>query len=264
MSKRTSVKKSVSDKGADKVKTGSVGKEDISSILKGDFLLVDFIGRVKESNELFDVTVESVAKAEKVYSDRVVYKPRLVIAGEGWVVKGLDEEILKMKIPDEKTFELPPEKAFGERDPKAIKVMPLREFKKQNINPYSGMRLRVGSVSATVKNVSSGRVTLDFNLPLAGKTILYTVMIRKKLVDLVDKVKALVQRRLENVNVDEINVTFKDGELSVELPASEYFKEGIQYSKKGISRDIYRYIPSISKVSFIEHYLPELGDKSSS
>ena len=265
MSKRSGVKKSSTGNSVEEVKTiGLEDKESVSNISKGDFLLVDFIGRVKETNELFDVTVESVAKAEKVYSDKIVYKPRLVIAGEGWVIKGLDEEILKLKIPDEKTFELPPEKAFGERDPKAIKVMPLREFKKQNIKPYPGMRLRVGSVSATVKNVSSGRVTLDFNSPLAGKTILYTVITRKKLVDLADKVKALVQWRLEDVNVDEINVIVKNGEVSVELPASQYFKDGIQYSKKGISKDIYKYIPSISRVSFIEHYLPELGETSSS
>ncbi|WEU40791.1 MAG: peptidylprolyl isomerase [Candidatus Odinarchaeum yellowstonii] len=241
-----------------------VKDESSPSISKGDFLLVDFIGRVKETNELFDVTVESVAKAEKVYSDKIVYRPRLVIAGEGWVVKGLDEEILKMKIPEEKTFELPPDRAFGERDPKAIKVLPLREFKKQNINPYPGMRIRLGSVSATVKNVSSGRVTLDFNLPLAGKTIIYTVITRRKLVELADKVKALVQWRLENVDLDEINVIFKDGELAIELPSSQYFKEGIQYSKKGISRDIYKYIPSVTKVSFIESYLPDIGGTNSS
>ncbi len=243
---------------------GKVEGEGFSSISKGDFLLVDFIGRVKETNELFDVTVESVAKAEKVYSDKMVYRPRLVIAGEGWVVKGLDEEILKMKIPEEKTFELPPERAFGERDPKAIRVVPLREFKKQNINPYPGMRVRLGSVSATVKNVSSGRVTLDFNLPLAGKTIVYTVITRRKLVELADKVKALVQWRLEDVDFDEINVSVKDGELAIELPSSQYFKEGVQYSKKGISKDIYKYIPGISKVSFIESYLPDIGGTSSS
>ncbi len=256
-------KKSLSKK-ASKVEAGGKKSEVSSSISKGDFLLVDFIGRIKETNELFDVTVESVAKEEKVYSDKMIYRPRLVIAGEGWVVKGLDEEILKMKIPEEKTFELPPERAFGERDPKAIKVVPLREFKKQNINPYPGMRVRLGSVSATIKNVSSGRVTLDFNLPLAGKTIVYTVITRRKLVDLTDKVKALVQWRLDDVNFDEINVSVKDGELTIELPSSQYFKDGIQYSKKGISRDIYKYIPTVKKVSFIESYLPEIGGTSSS
>lgn len=254
------IKKSVSvdDKAA------VVKEVSAESVLKGDFLLADFIGRTKEGNELFDVTMESVAKAEKAYNDKIVYRPRLVVAGEGWVVKGLDEEILKMKVSEEKTVELPPERAFGERDPKAIKVMPLREFKKQKIDPYPGMRLRFGAGSATVKNVSSGRVTLDFNLPLAGKTLIYKVIIRKKLTDLVEKVKALIQWRIEDINLDEVKASLKGGELTIELPESFYLKEGIQYSKKGIARDVYKYLPKITKVSFIENYSHEAGATSSS
>ena len=34
---------------------------------KGDFVLIDFIGRVKDTGEVFDLTQEDVAKKENVY-----------------------------------------------------------------------------------------------------------------------------------------------------------------------------------------------------
>ncbi|MHA1755104.1 MAG: FKBP-type peptidyl-prolyl cis-trans isomerase [Candidatus Odinarchaeia archaeon] len=248
---------------AAKVKKPSKKVTAGNEISKGDFILVDLIGRVKETNELFDVTVEDVAKKEKVYSEKNVYKPRLVVVGHGWVVKGLDEELQKMKVGDEKTIEIPPEKGFGVRDPKAIKVLPLREFRKQNIKPYPGMRLRLGGTSAVVKNVSSGRVTLDFNMPLAGKTLIYNVSIRKKLDTLIDKVKALIEWRVEKIPIDQFEIDLKGKKLKITLPESIYLSEGLQYAKRGIARDIYSYLEGIDEISFIENY-PRSSFKTSS
>ncbi|MHA1409271.1 MAG: FKBP-type peptidyl-prolyl cis-trans isomerase [Candidatus Odinarchaeia archaeon] len=177
----------------------------------------------------------------------------------------LDEEFEKMKVGEEKTVEIPPEKAFGKRDPNAIKTLPLREFKKQKIKPYPGMRLKIGQTSALVKTVSSGRVTLDFNMPLAGKTLIYTVKVTEKLTEDIDKIKALIGWRVGDPEIlNEFKLDLKGSKLSVEIPEKAFLSEGLQYAKRGIARDIYKYIPKVKLVTFIENYPKESLITSSS
>jgi len=251
-------KKASTDKTAE---TKEEKTADVEIVNKGDFILLDIIGRVKETNELFDVTSEEVAKKEGVYQENIVYKPRLVIVGEGWVVKGLDEALEGLKVGESKVIELPPEKAFGKRDPKAIKVLPLKEFTKQKIKPYVGMRIRVGTSNATVSSVGGGRVRLDFNSPLAGKAVIYEVKVVKKITENEEKVRSLIERRIADVPSDKWGIKFNASEVEITVPEEAYFIDGIQFIKRGIAKDIQKYIGEIG-VKFIEVY--PVGGKSSS
>lgn len=80
---------------------------------KGDFVLIDYIARVKETGEVFDTTKEDVAKKEKLYKEGELYEPNLVVIGESWVLKALDESLLTFELSQTKPTEIPPEKAFG-------------------------------------------------------------------------------------------------------------------------------------------------------
>jgi FKBP-type peptidyl-prolyl cis-trans isomerase 2 len=40
---------------------------------KGDFVLIDFTARVKETGEVFDTTKEDVARKEKLYKEGQIY-----------------------------------------------------------------------------------------------------------------------------------------------------------------------------------------------
>jgi len=65
---------------------------------KGDFIRIDYVGRIKDTREIFDLTNEEVAKNEKIFNPDVKYKPVPIIVGEKFVIKGLDEELLKMSV----------------------------------------------------------------------------------------------------------------------------------------------------------------------
>lgn len=235
-------------------------KSEENIVTKGDFVLLDLTGRIKETNEIFDVTSEEVAKKEKVYQENMIYKPRLVIVGEGWVVKGLDEALIGIKEGEAKKIELPPEKAFGPRDPKAIKVLPLREFTKQKIKPYVGMRVRVGGKTATVASVGGGRVRLDFNSPLAGKNIVYEVKVIKIIKEEDEKIRSLIERRVPEVDGDKWNIKLAAKTIEITVPEEAYYLDGIQFIKRGIAKDIQKYVKKLT-VKFIEVYPT---DKSSS
>ncbi|MCJ7614312.1 FKBP-type peptidyl-prolyl cis-trans isomerase, partial [Candidatus Bathyarchaeota archaeon] len=67
-------------------------------IQKSDFIVVDYTGKVKETGEVFDTTSEEIAKENKLYKEGDIYEPRLVVVGEGWVLKALDEALLTFKL----------------------------------------------------------------------------------------------------------------------------------------------------------------------
>ncbi|RLE52072.1 MAG: peptidylprolyl isomerase [Candidatus Methanomethylicota archaeon] len=221
---------------------------------KGDFILIDFVAKVKDTGEIFDLTIEEVAKKEKLYREDEIYEPMLVVLGEGWILDGLEEELMKMNPGEQKVVELPPEKAFGARDPSKVKIVPARELSRRGITPRPGIRVEIEGNYAIVRSVGGGRVVLDFNHPLAGKTLVYDVKIVKKLESDKEKILALIHRRIPRVPIEKFDVKIKGGVVTIELPEEAYFLEGLQFAKRGIARDIEKFFSSVTSVKFVEKY----------
>ena len=89
---------------------------------KSDFIIIDYTGTVKETGEVFDTTSEETAKENKLYKEGDIYEPRLVVTGESWVLKALDEALLTFKLDKRETVEIIPENAFGNRDPEQVSL----------------------------------------------------------------------------------------------------------------------------------------------
>ena len=65
----------------------------------GDFVLVDYTLKVKETGQVIDTTREEVAKEVSIHRPDKTYEPMLVVIGAGWVLKGLEEREC-MKSPE--------------------------------------------------------------------------------------------------------------------------------------------------------------------
>jgi len=221
-------------------------------IREGDFVIVDYVARVEETGEIVDLTLEDVAKREKIYREDGIYKPKLVIVGEGWFIKGFEEGLIGLEVGKKAEIRVPPEKGFGERDPKKIKVVPIREFRKSGITPRPGMRVTINNKVGTIRTVTSGRVRVDFNHPLAGKTIIYEVYVRKKLTDDLEKIKAIIGRRLRGVDEEKFEVKIENSKVRIHMPNEVFLLENIQYAKLGIASDIHKHFPQINSVVFVE------------
>jgi FKBP-type peptidyl-prolyl cis-trans isomerase 2 len=89
---------------------------------KGDFVYISYVGRIKESGEIFDTTSEEIARKEGVYNPEIKYEDVPIIIGAGFVIPGLDEELEKMNVGEKKIVEIEPKKAFGERREDLIKL----------------------------------------------------------------------------------------------------------------------------------------------
>jgi peptidylprolyl isomerase len=227
------------------------------ALQKGDFILLDYIAKVKETGEVFDTTIEEVAKKERLYKEGEIYEPKLVVIGEGWVLKALDESLTNMEVGKTETVEIPPEKAFGARDPEKVRRVPLRHLTAKGITPTLGMRLEYDGKMAVVRAIGAGRVLLDFNPPLAGKTLVYEVTVKKKLETPEEKIAALIHRRIPTVEAEKFKFTIKAKNVSIEMPEEAFYLEGIQVAKRGIALDIQKFFPEITAVKFTETFKAE-------
>jgi len=232
------------------------------ALQKGDFILLDYIAKVKETGEVFDTTIEEVAKKERLYKEGEIYEPKLVVIGEGWVLKALDESLTNMEVGKTETVEIPPEKAFGARDPEKVRRVPLRHLTAKGITPTLGMRLEYDGKMAVVRAIGAGRVLLDFNPPLAGKTLVYEVTVKKKLEAPEEKIAALIHRRIPTVEAEKFKFTIKAKNVSIEMPEEAFYLEGIQVAKRGIALDIQKFFPEITAVKFIETFKAESKTKA--
>jgi len=191
----------------------------------GDFVEIDYVGRLKDTGEIFDLTFEDLAKKENIFNEKFKYGPVKLVIGEGFVLKGLDEALKAMKVGEERKVALPPEQAFGQRKAELVKIVPEAELRRQNINPIPGMILDLGEYKAKIQSVNSGRVRLDFNNPLAGRDIEYTVKINKLVESKEDKAKAILEffcREAATVTVKE-----KDAIIEEKAQLPEALKQRI-------------------------------------
>ncbi len=157
----------------------------------GDFVEIDFIGRIKGSQQVFDLTNAEDAKKNKVFDEKRKYEPVVICLGAGKIFPKIETAVEGHNIGEEITVELLPEDAFGIKNPKLIQLVPLKTFKEKDLSPFPGLRLTVDGAIATVRSVTGGRVTLDFNHPLSGRNLVYTIKLNKQITKVEDKIKAI-------------------------------------------------------------------------
>jgi FKBP-type peptidyl-prolyl cis-trans isomerase 2 len=159
----------------------------------GDFVLVEYTGKALGKGAVFDTTDREEAKTHGIFDEKAAYGPKLIVIGRGQVIRGLEDELRSMGEGEERVVRLQPEKAFGARDRGLLRVMPLMEFVKGGITPVLGMAVLLDGRKAVVKSVTSGRVMVDFNHPMAGEEVEYRVRLKEVIRDGEGKVKALMK-----------------------------------------------------------------------
>jgi peptidylprolyl isomerase len=225
---------------------------------KGDFILIDYTAKVKETNEVFDTTNEEISKKERLHKEGEIYEPKLVVIGENWVLKALDESLTTMELGKTQTVEIPPKDAFGQRDPEKIRRVPLKQLTAKGTNPTIGMRIDYNGKTATIRSIGAGRVLLDFNPPLAGKTLVYDVTVNKKLETNEEKIAALIHRRIPLAEPETFRFAIKGKTtLTIDMPETAFYIEGIQIAKRGIAMDVQRFLPELTEIRFVETFKSE-------
>lgn len=227
------------------------------AIPKNSFVLIDYIIRAKDTGELIDTTLEDVAKKENKWGADKIYEPLLVIVGENRVIQGLEEHIeTSAEVGKEFEIEIPPEKAYGMRDSSKVKIVNVRELLKNNVVPEVGKTVELGGQVGVVKAITGGRVLIDFNHPLAGKTITCRYRVVKILEDDVEKVKHLLHRRYKRIPLERFNITIdqNSNSVSIEIPKELLLDRDLQLVKAIVAEEVYKYIGKYNTVIYIEKF----------
>ena len=223
-----------------------------NAVNKGDFIKVEMTGSSVETGDVFETTSEEEAREAGIWEESRTYGPRLVIVGDGFVLRGLDERLPGTPFDEEIEIEIPPEEAFGERNPAEVQMIPFRVLRSKGVNPYVGAELEIDGRPAIVRSVGAGRVQVDYNHPLAGNQIVYKLKVVENMTDEKDKMRALIGRRFLGIDTEEFNIKKTKKKLRIGIPDQIFFSDNIQIAKRGVALDILRYFEDIDEIEYYE------------
>ena len=143
--------------------------------------------RLERSGKCALVRYRGGAVGESPVEDYSTGDPQPIHIGTGAVPPGIDEALYEMEIGEQRTLIIEPYKAYGEHDANGVQVYPRtyipngEKLEEGSVfgwqNPASGHKLPVRVIKA-----DEHYIQVDFNHPLAGKTLEYWI----ELVDIVD------------------------------------------------------------------------------
>ena len=108
--------------------------------------------------------------------------PIAFLQGQGNIIPGLEKELYGLEIGTSKKVRVKAEDGYGQPDPEAVMSVPLSDIPEE-IPVEVGVELELRDeddeiIGATITEVGEDFVLLDFNHPLAGKTLDFEVIIR--------------------------------------------------------------------------------------
>lgn len=215
-------------------------------IKKGDFIELEYTAKILDEDIIFDTTSPDDAEKSGMICDhdhdhdhghqhltREDFKPIKICVGEKQILPGLDEQLENLNIGEHDII-LEEEKAFGKKDPKLLKLMPLTAFKKQKINPFVGLTLDMDGSRGIVRSVSGGRVIVDFNHPLSGKTVKYEISIKRKIEDKKEQIESLLN--LARLPHEKIEIDGNEAKIEIPLEIPENLLDEMKKDMERMSK----------------------------
>ena len=123
------------------------------------------------------LTLEDGTVAESTFDD----EPLTFTMGDGTLVRGLELGLYGLRPGDSQRLTLYPEQAYGQRDPDKVHRLPRADF-------GAGIELQPGlilgfetpageEIPGAVLSLDADSVEVDFNHPLAGRSVVFDVEI---------------------------------------------------------------------------------------
>ena len=99
--------------------------------------------------------------------------------GDGNIPEGFEAALTGLKVGDHLDLTIDPERGFGQHNPSNIQTMKRSDFKDMELEPGLVISFQEpgGELPGVIVEFDDERVEVDFNHPLAGKTILFEVQV---------------------------------------------------------------------------------------
>lgn len=120
------------------------------------------------------------AKSKVQLDTNVGGDPLEFISDMGQIIPGLEKELVNLNAGDKADVLVQPADAYGEYNDEAVQALPKEQF--ADIELAEGMSLygtgeNGETVQVVVKSIADDEVTIDYNHPMAGKTLMFSVTV---------------------------------------------------------------------------------------
>ena len=133
-----------------------------------------------ENNQLVSIHYELKIEGEIVDSN-IDKEPLEFTFGSGQIIPGLETRISDMSENETKDVKVPSSEAYGEYNPEAKQLVPKEQFGDLELQigmPLQGQGENGQPIQVVVSNILENEVEVDFNHPLAGKDLDFSITIQ--------------------------------------------------------------------------------------
>ncbi len=127
----------------------------------------------------FSVSLEDGSEVDTNFGG----EPVDFVVGDGSLLPGFERKLFGMSAGQRQLFTVPPEDAFGEPNEDNVQRLPRRQFDAEEELAiglvYSFADAGGGELPGMIVALDEEQVTVDFNHPLSGRTILFDVLVHR-------------------------------------------------------------------------------------
>lgn len=223
----------------------------------GAIIHVDYDLYSGETGDLIETTREDIAKEHEMHQEGRNYSPMVCVVGTGNLIAGFEAALKDAKVGKEVEVEIVPADAYGEKDPAQVETISIDKLRRSVQDPnslYLGAPVTIGGRQGYLSYLAAGRARIDYNHPMAGKTLKYVFTVIKEVKNKEDKVMGLLE---SNTGHSGFDVSFKGDDLSIVLPQAMLFDTNAAMLKFRLVTLI-RDAVECGKVSFVEVHEPRV------
>jgi len=120
-------------------------------------------------------------------------EPIAVVIGSPGLHPAVANALMEMREGETRVITINASDRVGPRDPMNIITVPRKPLEEMGFSPSVGQTIAMGMRVGRITQVTEDTITVDFNHPLAGKTIFSRVTLVKKLKNDAEKVHAIIK-----------------------------------------------------------------------
>jgi len=223
----------------------------------GAIIHVDYDLFSGETGDLIETTREEIAKEHEMHQEGRSYTPMVCIVGTGNLIAGFEAALKDAKVGKEVEVEIAPADAYGEKDASLVETISIDKLRRAVQDPnslYLGAPVNINGRQGYLSYLAAGRARIDYNHPMAGKTLKYVFTVIKEVKGKEDKVLGLLE---SNSGHSGFEVSFMGDDLSIILPQAMLFDTNAAMLKFRLVTMI-RDAVECGKVSFVEVHEPRV------
>ena len=126
----------------------------------------------------FSVSLEDGSEVDSNFGG----EPVAFVVGDGSLLPGFERLLFGMSAGQRQLFQVTPEDGFGQPNENNVQYLPRAQFEEDELEVglmYSFADASGGELPGLIVGFDDEEVTIDFNHPLAGRNILFDVLVHR-------------------------------------------------------------------------------------